>query len=206
VAAAALEEHLGVGGGLGAKLLQAGLGGRAHPEERVEPAEAAREAPEQAVGGADAHQLPLHAHVVLLQVSQPHPHARHLQLQLPVLASDRRVVVPRRHGAAAHAAAGPHVHAALRRRRRRRRAPEEERRVVPAHAAAAGLDRAPQPELLEVEHLHRHLHRQPLVLRRVAARVRRQTLAVDRLAQAVTLRLLDVRVHLHSARQPWRAR
>jgi len=43
VAAAALEEHLGVGGDLGAELLQPGLGGGAHAEE---PAEAAREAPE----------------------------------------------------------------------------------------------------------------------------------------------------------------
>ncbi|KAF7094553.1 hypothetical protein CFC21_096852 [Triticum aestivum] len=201
MAAAALEEHLGVGGSLGAELLQPRLGSRAHPEERVEPAEAAREAPQQAVGRVDAHQLPLHAHVVLLQVRQPHPHPRHLQLQLPVLPPHRRVVVPRRHRAAPHPAPGPHVAAAALDRRRGRRAAEEESPVMAEDAAAgaassAGLDRAPQADLLEVEHLHRHLHRQPLVLGRVAARVRRKPLAVDRLAHPVPLRLLDVRVHL----------
>jgi hypothetical protein len=107
VAAASLEEHLGVGGGLGAKLLQPWLGGGPHPEE---PAEAAREPAEQAVGGAHAHQLPPHFDVVLLEVGEAHPHARHLELELPVLAPHRRVVVPRRHGAAA--------------------GPEEERRLV----------------------------------------------------------------------------
>jgi hypothetical protein len=181
VASASLEEHLGVGGGLGAELLQPGLRGGPHPEE---PAEAAREPAEQAVGGAHAHQLPPHADVVLLEVGEAHPHARHLELELPVLAPHRRVVVPRRHGAAA--------------------GPEEERRLVPPNAAAAGaglvVDRVAEAELLEVEHLHCHLHRQPPVLRRVAARVGGQPLAVDRLAQPVTIRLFDVRVHLRSAR------
>ncbi|BAS84176.1 Os03g0347750, partial [Oryza sativa Japonica Group] len=195
VAAAALEEDLGVGGGLGAELLEARLGGGAPEVE--ERAESPREAAEEAVRRADAHQLPPHAHLVLLQVRQPHPHPRHLQLQLPVLPPHRRVAVPRRHRPATHPAPRP-------RRRGGGGAPEEERRVVRAADAgvsgcgggAGGLDRAAEAELLEVEHLHGHLHGEALVLRRVAARVRGQALAVDRLAHPVPLRFLDVRVHL----------
>jgi hypothetical protein len=176
---APLEEQLGVG----AELLQPGLGGGPHPEE---PAEAAREPAEQAVGGAHAHQLPPHADVVLLQVGEAHPHARHLELELPVRAPHRSIVVTRGHGAAARrAAGGAHGPHAL-----RPRGGEEERRVVLL------VDGVAEAQLLQVEHLHGHLHGEPLVLRRVAARVRAQALPVDRLAQAVPLCLLHVRVHL----------
>ncbi|BAS91219.1 Os04g0636550, partial [Oryza sativa Japonica Group] len=48
--------------------------------------------------------------------------------------------------------------------------------------------RGAQPELLEEEHLHHHPQRQPLVLRRVRARLQRQLLAVHQPAQLLPLR------------------
>lgn len=47
------------------------------------------------------------------------------------------------------------------------------------------VDGVSEPDLLEVEDLHRHLHGQPLVLGCVAAGFLRQLLAVDGLAEAV---------------------
>ena len=60
------------------------------------------------------------------------------------------------------------------------------RRVV-GHEEPPGDGRA-QAELLEEEHLHHHPKRQPLVLRRVRARLQRQLLAVEQPAQLLPLR------------------
>jgi hypothetical protein len=57
--------------------------------------------------------------------------------------------------------------------------------------------RGAQPQLLEEEHLYHHPQRQPLVLRRVRARLERQLLAVHQPAQLLPLRVRQPRVRLH---------
>lgn len=97
----------------------------------------------------------LHRHVVFFQVSQPHSHSCNLELQLSVFSPHRCIVVSWRYGSAPGPASGTLRKLALER--------SKEELVV------ASIHGIPETDLLKVQHLNCHLHRQPLVLRCVAA-------------------------------------